>query len=128
MYMYCPKCLNNTLRVSSRGVVHLVINGKKMDSGRFLFNFQDMTKKEILEAFTQKLDSFFEWYSTFKNKEPISEVELFTNDINCVDGCKIPIGHNVSAIDLLIEKKTLHSLLEEHSKKFNLIIDIVEKE
>jgi uncharacterized protein YjgD (DUF1641 family) len=122
--MYCPKCLNNTLKVNSRGVVHLVINGKKMDSGRFLFNFNELTKDEFLQNFITKMDSFFEWYSKFNNKEAISKVELFTNDINCIDGCKVPMAHYISVIDLLIDKKTLHNLLDEHAKKYNLIINI----
>ncbi len=126
--MYCPKCLNDTLRVSSRGVVHLVINGKQMDSGRFLFNFNDMSKEEFLQSFIEKMDTFFEWYSNFKNKEPISAVELFNNDTNCIDGCKVPMSHYISVIDLLVDKKTLHKLLQEHATKFDLVIDVSEKD
>ena len=125
--MYCPICFNNTLKVSSRGVVHLVINGKKMDSGRFLFNFDDMTKKEILQNFVDKLESFFKWYSNFNNKEPIAVVELYTNEVSCMDSCKIPIGHFVSVIDLLIEKRTLTELLDQQAKKYNLSIEIKEE-
>lgn len=128
MYMYCPICFNNTLKVSSRGVVHLVINGKKMDSGRFLFNFDDMTKDEILQNFIEKLESFFKWYSNFTNKDPIALVELYTNDVSCMDSCKIPIGHYVSVIDLLIDKKTLTGLLEEQAEKYKLSIEIKEEE
>jgi hypothetical protein len=128
MNMYCPICFNNTLKVSSRGVVHLVINGKKMDSGRFLFNFDDMTKDEILQSFIEKLESFFKWYSNFNNQDPIAVVELYTNDISCMDSCKIPIGHFVSVIDLLIDKKTLKELLNEQADKYQLTIEVKNEE
>lgn len=126
--MYCPICLNNTLNVNSRGVVHLVVNGKKMDSGRFLFNFNDMSKDEFLQSFIAKVESFFKWYSNFENKEPIAIVELFTNDIACLDSCKIPIGHYVSVIDLLVNKETLKNLLNEHAQKYQMTIELKEDE
>ena len=126
--MYCPICFNNSLEVSSRGVIHLVINGKKMDSGRFLFNFDDMTKDEILQNFIEKLESFFKWYSNFNNKDPIAVVELFTNDISCMDSCKIPIGHYVSVINLLINKKVLTEVLNDQADKYQLAIEIKDVE
>ena len=126
--MYCPKCLNNTLAINSRGVVHLMINGKKMDSGRFLFNFSEMTNKEFLETFTEKIENFFKWYSNFQNQEPIAVVELFTSDFTCEEGCPIPIEHYVSVIDLLIKKDTLNQLLSSSAKKYNMTIELKEEE
>ena len=83
-----------------------------------------MTKDEILQNFIEKLESFFKWYSNFTNKDPIAVVELYTNDISCMDGCKIPIGHYVSVIDLLIEKKSLTELLKGQAEKYQLSIEI----
>ncbi len=122
--MYCPKCLNNTLAINSRGVVHLMINGKKMDSGRFLFNFGEMTNNELIEAFTEKIESFFKWYSNFQNQEPIALVELYTSDLSCEDGCPIPIEHYVSVIDLLIKKETLNKILNSAADKYSMTIEL----
>ncbi|PIK16627.1 hypothetical protein [Halobacteriovorax sp. JY17] len=122
--MYCPKCLNNTLAINSRGVVHLMINGKKMDSGRFLFNFGEMTNNELIEAFTEKIESFFKWYSNFQNQDPIALVELYTSDLSCEDGCPIPIEHYVSVIDLLIKKETLDKILNSAAEKYSMTIEL----
>lgn len=122
--MYCPKCLNNTLAINSRGVVHLMINGKKMDSGRFLFNFGEMTKTEFLDTFTEKIESFFKWYSNFQNQEPIAVVELYTSDLTCEDGCIIPIEHYVSVIDILIKKDTLLKILSEAAESYQMTIEL----
>ncbi|WP_372652261.1 hypothetical protein [Halobacteriovorax sp.] len=122
--MYCPKCFNNTLAINSRGVVHLMINGKKMDSGRFLFNFGEISNEEFLESFTEKIESFFKWYSNFQNQEPIAVIELFTSDFSCEDGCPIPIEHNLSVIDLLIKRSTLLKILNTTAEKYNMTIEL----
>ncbi len=101
-----------------------MINGKKMDSGRFLFNFGEMTSAEFLQAFTEKIESFFKWYSNFQNQDPIAVVELYTSDLTCEDGCPIPIEHYVSVIDILIKKDTLLKILSSQAEKFNMTIEL----
>ena len=38
--MYCPKCFNDSLSLCGHGVVNIIINGKQMDAGRFLYNLE----------------------------------------------------------------------------------------
>ena len=47
--MYCPKCYNNSLSMASRGVVDIIINGKQMDAGRFLYNINKESKFKFLK-------------------------------------------------------------------------------
>jgi len=114
--------------VKSKGVVHLVVNGKKMDSGRFLFNFEESSKEEFFQTFTEKLENFFKWYSGFKNQDPIAVVELYTNDTTCEEGCHIPLDYHVSVIDFLIDKKKLSDLLSKEAVKYQMTIEIKPEE
>lgn len=122
--MYCPKCLNNTLKLSSRGVVNLVINGKQMDAGRFLYNTQSMDKRELLSELTHKIEEFFKWYSGFRNRSAIEVVELITSDVQCDEGCTLPLNQRISIVDLLISTKDLREILNAMGEKYNMTIEL----
>lgn len=122
--MYCPKCLNNTLRLSSRGVINLIINGKQMDAGRFLYNIQTMDKRELLSELTGKIEEFFKWYSGFRNQSAIEIVELITSDVQCEEGCSLPLNQRISIVDLLISDKELRSILGRMGEKYNMTIEL----
>jgi len=121
---YCPICLNDSLSLNSRGLVEIVINGKKMDAGRFIFNVGKDTQDEILENFRDKMEEFFRWYGNFQNKDPISSVEIVSSDFNCEHGCRIDLTFKGSVIDLLIPRKYLHEVLQELCNDFDLKLDI----
>ena len=122
--MYCPKCLNNTLRLSSRGVINLIINGKQMDAGRFLYNIQSMDKREILAELSLKIEEFFKWYSNFRNQTAIEVVELITSDMQCEEGCNLPLNHRISIVDVLISSKDLSAILGRLAEKYDMQIEI----
>lgn len=122
--MYCPKCLNNTLRLSSRGVIHLIINGKQMDAGRFLYNLQSMDKREILSDLSQKIEEFFKWYSNFRNQTAIEVVELITADVQCDEGCSMPFNHKMSIVDVMISTKELKAILNKMGEKYQMKIEL----
>ncbi len=122
--MYCPKCLNNTLRLSSRGVVNLVINGKQMDAGRFLYNTQSMDKRELLGELTQKIEEFFKWYSGFRNQSAIEVVEIITSDVQCEEGCNLPLNQRISIVDVLISSKELRAILDRLGEKYSMNIQL----
>ena len=64
--MYCPVCFNNSLSLSPKGVIDIVINGKQMDASRFLFNTGDQNKEELMAALAgKKLKSFSSGIQTF---------------------------------------------------------------
>lgn len=122
--MYCPKCLNNTLRLSSRGVIHLIINGKQMDAGRFLYNLQSMDKREILQDLSHKIEEFFKWYSSFRNQTAIEVVELITADIQCEEGCSMPFNQKVSIVEVLISGRDLKKILSDLGEKYDMQIEL----
>lgn len=123
--MYCPKCLENGLFLKSRGVVELIINGKQMDAGRFLFNRDTSKKEEIYSDFKKKLEEFFSWYSQFKNTEPIQIVELSTADFKCeVCGFSPPLKQRFPIADVLIPQSVVIKCLKEQGEKYNLDIKL----
>ncbi len=124
--MYCPKCLNDTLSVSSRGVVNLIVNGKQMDAGRFLFNLGKESPEDLQKSFQTKLEEFFIWYSGFKNKDPITRIEVCSGDFRCESGCRIDINSRFSVINILIPRKTVLKLLDELGQKYNLRVELKE--
>ncbi len=122
--MYCPKCLNDTLSLCSRGVVHLIVNGKQMDAGRFLFNLSKEDAQDIQKAFKLKLEEFFIWYSNFKNKDPITRIEVCSGDFRCESGCRIDVNSRFSVINVLIPKKVVVQYLDELGQKYSLRVEL----
>lgn len=123
--MYCPTCFNNTLRLSSKGVLQVVINGKQMDAGRILYNV-DGHEKDMLSDLKKKIEEFFRWYSNFKNKDPIQMIELMTSDMKCDNQCKIPVGLRIDVVDLLIESTTIKKIMQDLSEKYKMKIQFKE--
>ena len=123
MALYCPSCFNNTLTLSKNGVVHIIINGKKMDTGRFLYSLERGREEALYKDLRLKVGEFFEWYSNFQNREPIKKVELVSYDMNCENGCRFNPGQNFSIIDVLIPKAKIATILKELGKKYALEIE-----
>ena len=122
--MYCPVCLNNSLKISSRGVVHLRINGKQMDTGRFLYNIDRESKEVLLQNFRDKIEEFFRWYSSFQNIKPIQTIDICSSDYICENGCIIPVNKKCSVIDVLLSKKIVKEIFEEFGEKYRIEIEL----
>lgn len=123
--MYCPKCLNDSLRICSKGVVNIAINGKQMDAGRFLFNLESDDKiKQLKPALKTKVQEFFKWYSGFQNRDPVTIIAIDTSDMQCEEGCVISAKNRFSIIDVLISKAELLEVLEVEAKKYNIEIQL----
>lgn len=120
--MYCPKCMNPSLQLSSSGVVNVVINKKQMDAGRFLFNLNSHRKEQIIKDFENKLEEFFNWYASFQNPEPITQVSLTSGDFACENGCRLDINSKFSIVDVLIPKKIILNKLNALGEKHRLQI------
>lgn len=121
--MYCPKCLNNSLYLNSRGVIHIIVNGKQMDAGRFLYNF-DKDKQSFIKDLTAKLEEFFRWYSGFNNVETITNVEICSSDVSCENKCSIPINNRFSVVEFAISAKEVKAILEKLGQKYGLEIEL----
>ncbi len=122
--MYCPMCFNDTLSLKRKGVIHLVINGKQMDAGRFLYNQEQEPPEKIINDFTKKIEEFFKWYSSFKNQKPITEMFIFSFDFSCHQGCKIPLSQRFSIIDVLIPREKISDILDKVALKYQLEIKL----
>ena len=122
--MYCPKCFNPTLKLASSGVVDVIINKKQMDAGRFLYNLTTQRQDQISRDFTKKLEEFFLWYSTFQNKEPITNIALTSSDFICEEGCRVGMNQKFSIVDILIAKNIIETKLNELGKKYKLEIKL----
>jgi hypothetical protein len=125
---YCPICLNDTLELSDNGVVDLIINNKQMDTGRFLYNMARDDSDKIFEAFTKKMEEFFEWYSNFQNQDPIKYVQLITGDFKCKNTCSIPMGTKFSVIVALFEQEKVDTAIKRIAEKYNMKVQLGEEE
>ncbi len=119
---YCPKCLSASLEINEHGIVHVIVNNKQRDTGRFLYNIVKQSKDQIKEEAKKTIDDFFGWYSKFDNKDPISSVELSSSDFKCVEGCPIDIRIRFSVVDVLLSSNEIMEIIEDLAKKYSLSI------
>ena len=122
--MYCPVCFEDSLYLKPRGVIITVINGKHMDTGRFLFNELKDTPEDRLNELENKIDEFLKWYSSFQNKDPIKSLGLYSSDFVCKNSCKIPINTRISIVDIIFEQKDVQKILEKLAEKYGFEIDL----
>lgn len=122
--MYCPKCLNDSLLVSPKGVITLILNGKQMNNGRFLYNIERDDFSEFNRALREKIDEFFKWYENFQNRDPIHTVEVCSSDFVCSNGCAIGVHETFSVVDLLISYKDLVKMIKEEADKFGVGVEL----
>jgi len=118
--LYCPVCFEETLFLKPRGVIVTVINGKQMDTGRFLFNELKDSPNERLRELERKIEEFFKWYSTFQNKEPISSFGLYSPDFLCKNACKIPINTRISIIGIVFLPEDVQEIIERLAGQYGL--------
>lgn len=122
--MYCPKCLNQTLFIQTKGVVDIIINGKKRDNGRFLFNMDPDFYEAVVADFYKKCEEFFKWYSEFKNQDTIQYIELLTVDVKCENNCRFSPMERFSAVDVVIDRKTITKVINELGAKYNMTVEL----
>lgn len=124
--MYCPKCLNDSVSLSSKGVVDLIINKKQRDSGRILFSLSDEGKKQFRDDLEDKMEEFFEWYSQLQHAGPITAIDLVTSNFQCRLGCKFPPGQTLPVTDdpTLITRKEVVILLKEFCDDYNFPLNL----
>ena len=121
--LYCPKCLNSSMSLESKGVVFFTVNGKHQDSSRILFNVEK--NSEIFEEdFKKSLNNFMKWYLEFKNRAPITEFSMHTNNFRCDEGCHFTNSQKFSIINILITSQKIIEIVnksgEEHGIEVNL--------
>ena len=124
--MYCPKCLNSTLKIKSSGIITVIINNKKMDSGKFLYDLED--PQQIILNLREKINDFFNWFSSFQNQGSIEKFELVTSHLVCENKCPLPLSTQTSVISILSKEHDILSILEEIGKEHNISIHLKEED
>ncbi|MCK5074326.1 MAG: hypothetical protein KAQ98_12930 [Bacteriovoracaceae bacterium] len=122
--LYCPKCFGNHLKLAPRGVVHISINNKHMQSSQFLFNTVKDDEKVIANNIREKFDEFMNWYSSFQNKDPIKDVQLSSSDFVCENGCKVSISSRYNIINILISQEIVMKILNEVAYSYNIRVEV----
>lgn len=116
--MYCPKCLNNSLFIKDSGVIEILINEKKMDSSRFLYNANGNKEDHYKDA-SKKLEEFLKWLSGFSNLEPVKKVKFMTADVRCDSGCATAFT-KISVVGEVLSNSQINNILSEMSEKYNM--------
>ncbi len=116
--MYCPKCLNNTLFIKDSGVIEILINEKKMDSGRFLFS-SSTSKTELYADAQKKLEEFVKWLANFSNLEPLKKVKFITGDVKCESGC-VSAFSKLNVVGQILNTAQVNQILEDVSEKYSM--------
>lgn len=115
--MYCPKCFNDTLKLSSSGVVKLTFDGKAKTTSQFFYDLKKETVEETLKKLEAAVDEYFSWYSTFQNQDPVRQVSLRTSDFICQNRCSLGGQIQLSVVDLVVPKRQLVEILQTTADK-----------
>ncbi len=126
MKLYCPVCLNQTLKLSQSGIVQLSLNHKQLPTSRFLYNLEKDSGEQIDQYLFQTLEDLFKWYGSFKNKNPITSLEIWTSSMVCKTGCLMPAGLKQNVIGLLYTESFIKNQCLELAKKYQLILALAE--
>lgn len=105
-------------------MIEIIINGKKMDAGHFIYNLSKDSKDDILNAFKDKLEEFFAWYGGFQNKLPIKMVEIVSGDFTCERKCHLDLNYKASVVDLIIPRAVVDQVLKELAEDYDLKLSL----
>jgi hypothetical protein len=122
--MYCPICLNDTLKIASSGVVKMTFNGKAKSTSQFFYSLNDDKPEVIIEKIEGVIKDYFIYYSNFQNKDPIEKVEAVSIDFKCSNGCILNVTHRLNVIGLIFNVDDLKESLEKLAIKYNIPISL----
>ena len=106
------------------GVISIEINSKKMDTGRFLYNSNLENKDTLNLNLKNKLHEYFKWLSSFKNKEPIEKIKIYSGDYKCRNKCSIPVTSKLSVVGKLYNSGEVVKILDELCQKYQFELKI----
>lgn len=120
--MFCPKCLSNSLHLKEKGVIHILVNGRQKDTGRFLFNLE--RRPEITQNISNKILEHFKWIANFQNTKPVEHVNIITADAKCDNGCALPLAQKFSLLDHLVSTREVKNMVQIHAKECGLDVEL----
>ena len=95
-------------------------NSKAKSTSQFFYDLRRETQEEINKKFRSVIEEYFAWYSEFQNKDPITEVKLYSADFVCSNRCSNAGTAQHSVVDLIIPKKHALLTLIECAEKFQI--------
>lgn len=122
--MYCPVCLNDTLKIASSGVVKMTFDGKAKSTTQFYYNIKEETPITLNKKLRTIIAEYFKYYSQFQNKTIIKEIFAFSSDFKCANGCAMSLEKKFNILGLVIEKQDFLSILEEEAENYDISLDI----
>jgi hypothetical protein len=122
--MYCPVCLNDTLKIASSGVVKMTFDGKSKSTTQFYYNFKEETPITLNKKLKTVIADYFEYYSQFQNKTTIKEIFAFSSDFKCSQGCAMSLEKKFNILGLVIDKEDFFSILEEEAENYDISINM----
>jgi hypothetical protein len=125
--MYCPKCLNDTLKLRSSGVIKIAFNGKHRDASLFTFNFAKESLFKMEDNLKIKIEDFLMWYATFKNKQVLNIFEIYSNDFSCTNKCPIDIHAKISVVGPIYTIEFVTKTIQELCAKYGIECNVSEK-
>jgi hypothetical protein len=119
--MYCPVCLNNTLKICSSGVIKLTFNGMARNTSLFTYNLKKDNPDKMKKYLRERFIDYLEWYSTFQNKEVIEKLEIYSADFKCDNGCAVGGGSSrMSVVGPIYEAQEVIDMFKEEAEKFKI--------
>ncbi len=122
--MYCPVCFNDTLKIASSGVVKFAFNGKSKSTSQFFYNLTQDTDSDLLNKIDHVVQDYFEYYSNFQNKTPITEVLAYSIDFVCENGCVVDLSKKLNVVGLLFSQEELNNSVLKFGEKYNIPVDL----
>lgn len=121
--MYCPICLNDTLKIRSSGVAKLTFNGKARSTSLFTFNITKDNITKLNSKLKSTVTDYIAWYASFVNKAPIKNIEIFSGDFICSKKCQIDVNTRISLVDVLYDKTNVNQMLSEVCEEYKIDLD-----
>ena len=126
--MYCPECLNDTLKIRSSGVVKLSFDGLAKNTSQFTYNLKQDSNKRLKFKLREKVEEFCKWYSLFQNKSPLKKIEVFSADFECDNQCAIGLKNRISVIGQIYFVEEVIKILKEEAEKYGIQVEVSEKD
>lgn len=122
--MYCPVCLNDTLKLASSGVAKITFNGKAKSTSQFFYDLTLDRKEHIAQKLEDVIRDYFKYYANFQNKDPIKFIEVFSIDFKCENKCVIKASHRVNVVGVLFGVDQLELALLKVGKEFDIPLEL----
>jgi hypothetical protein len=126
--MYCPVCLNDTLKIRSSGVVKLSFDGLAKNTSQFTYNLKQDNNKLLKFKLREKVEEFCKWYSLFQNKSPLKKIEVFSADFECENNCAIDVQNRMSVIGQIYFAEEVIKIVKEEAAKYDIPVEATEKD